>query len=86
MDINNECAYHLINPYNSDIYISNVLMPSYMLSQADDIFHSREYDKDTIFETCKYIVQNSAIRFSMIFLYQIRHSHVWTQKDHLIIR
>lgn len=83
MEINNECAYHLINPYNLDIYISNVLMPSYMLSQADDMFHSREYDEDCIFETCRYIVQNSAIRFSMIFLYQIRHSHVWTHKDNL---
>lgn len=84
MNINDECAYHLINPYNLDIFISLSLMPAYMLSQADDMFHSREYDEDCIFDTCRYIVQNSAIRFCMIFLYQIRHSHAWTQKDNLI--
>ncbi len=84
MSINNECEYHLINPYNLDIFISMDLMPAYMLSQADDMFHSRKYDEDCIFETCRYIVQNSAIRFSMIFLYQIRHNHAWAQKDNLI--
>ncbi|MCM1300992.1 MAG: KAP family NTPase [Bacteroides cellulosilyticus] len=83
MSINGECAYHLINPYNLDIFISMQLMSMYMLSQSDDMFHSREYDEDCIFETCRYIVQNSDIRFSMIFLYQIRRSHAWTQKDNL---
>lgn len=86
MSVNKTDSYHIIDLYhiNIHIYILNVLMHNYMLLQIDDMHHFLKYDEDCIFETCRYIVQHSYIQFCMRFLYQIRNSNLWTQKNNLI--
>lgn len=69
MEINKITTYRLYNSTDLDNYIANEIIPSYMLLHNDD--HSRQYDENNIADVCKYIVEKSFIRFSMLFFYQV---------------